>query len=67
MIVETIDRSILRERIFAVLSVFFGELALLLAGIGLYGLMAYNVTRRTQESACASRWERLEEKCSPWF
>jgi len=49
MIVETIDRSILRERIFAILSVFFGVLALLLAGIGLYGLMAYNVARRTQE------------------
>jgi predicted permease len=49
MIVETIDRSILRERIFAILSVFFGGLGLLLAGIGLYGLMAYNVTRRTQE------------------
>src|SRR5262249_39651484 len=47
--VETIDRSILRERIFAILSVFFGVLALLLAGIGLYGLMAYNVARRTQE------------------
>jgi putative ABC transport system permease protein len=49
LIVETIDRSILRERIFAILSEFFGGLALLLAGIGLYGLMAYNVTRRTQE------------------
>lgn len=49
MVVETIDRSILRERLFAVLSAFFGVLALLLAGVGLYGLMAYNVTRRTQE------------------
>ena len=49
MVVETIDRSILRERVFAILSAFFGGLALLLAGIGLYGLMAYNVTRRTQE------------------
>ena len=49
MVSETIDRSILRERVFAILSAFFGALALLLAGIGLYGLMAYNVTRRTQE------------------
>ena len=47
MVVETIDRSILRERLFAILSAFFGVLALLLAGIGLYGLMAYNVTRLT--------------------
>jgi len=49
MVVETIDRSILRERLFAILSAFFGGLALLLAGVGLYGLMAYNVTQRTQE------------------
>lgn len=49
MVVETIDRSILRERVFAILSGFFGALALLLAAVGLYGLMAYNVTRRTQE------------------
>src|SRR5260370_29100800 len=49
MVVETIDRSILRERVFAILSAFFGGLALLLAGIGLSGLMAYNGTRRTQE------------------
>ena len=49
LIEETIDRSILRERLFAILSAFFGGLALLLAAVGLYGLMAYNVMQRTKE------------------
>jgi predicted permease len=44
-----IDRSLLQERLTAMLSTFFGSLALLLAAIGLYGLMAYNVTRRARE------------------
>jgi len=49
LIEETIDRSILQERLFAILSGFFGGLTLLLAAVGLYGLMAYNVAQRTQE------------------
>jgi predicted permease len=44
-----INRSLLQERITAMLSEFFGVLVLLIAGIGLFGLMAYNVTRRTHE------------------
>ena len=47
---EIIDRSILQERLTAMLSAFFGALALLIAAIGLYGLMAHNVTRRTREA-----------------
>jgi predicted permease len=46
---EGIERSLLRERVVAMISAFFGGLTLLLAAIGLYGLMAYNVTRRVRE------------------
>jgi putative ABC transport system permease protein len=44
-----VDDSISRERLLATLSGFFGALALLLAAIGLYGLMSYNVARRRNE------------------
>jgi predicted permease len=43
------ERNLLQERVLATLSGFFGPLALLLAGVGLYGLLAYDVTRRTRE------------------
>jgi len=44
-----IESSLVRERLLAHLSGFFGGLAVLLACIGLYGVMAYGVTRRTSE------------------
>jgi predicted permease len=47
--VEQIDQTIFQERLFAKLSSFFGLLALTLTSVGLYGIMAYAVARRTNE------------------
>jgi ABC-type antimicrobial peptide transport system permease subunit len=44
-----IKNSLLRERLLAALSGFFGVLAVVLATIGLYGVIAYLVVRRTNE------------------
>jgi len=44
-----VQTSMLRERLLATLSSFFGVVALFLACVGIYGLMAYSVARRTAE------------------
>jgi putative ABC transport system permease protein len=46
---EVVSRSISRQRFNVLLMSVFGASALLLAGIGIYGLMAYSVAQRTQE------------------
>jgi predicted permease len=46
---EQVDSDIVPERLVAALSEFFGALGAALAGIGLYGLLAYSVARRTNE------------------
>ncbi|PYS29070.1 MAG: ABC transporter permease, partial [Acidobacteria bacterium] len=47
--IEQADETLSMERLFAKLMSLFGVLAQQLASIGLYGVMAYSVSRRTQE------------------
>ena len=44
-----IDRTVVTERIMAGLGGFFGLLALIIAGVGIFGVMAFRVSRRANE------------------
>ncbi|HKF56651.1 MAG TPA: ABC transporter permease [Blastocatellia bacterium] len=46
---EQLDDAIAQERVIASLAAFFGALAVLLACLGLYGVVSYTVNRRTAE------------------
>jgi len=46
---DQVDAALTQERLVAMLAGFFGVLALLLAGIGVYGVTAYGVHRRRTE------------------
>jgi putative ABC transport system permease protein len=46
---EIVNRTLVIERLVAQVSAAFGVLALLIAAVGLYGVLAYNVVRRRRE------------------
>jgi putative ABC transport system permease protein len=51
---EHLSRSLARPRFLSALTAGFGGLALVLAVVGIYGLIAYSVTQRTREIAIRS-------------
>jgi len=46
---EQIDKNLQQERVFAQAYALFGALAMLIASVGLFGLMSYSMARRTNE------------------
>jgi len=48
-VAQEVSRALVEEQVMAMLSGFFAGLALLLASVGLYGLVSYGVTGRTRE------------------
>jgi len=60
---DQINDSMITERLVAQLSIFFGVLALVLGCVGLYGIMAYSIVRRTQEIgirvALGASWQEV--------
>ena len=56
--------SLVTERLMAALSGFFGVLAMLIATIGLYGVMSYLFSRRKVEIGIRMRWAQILARLS---
>ena len=64
-LVDQVDGALAQERLVALLSGFFGVLALVLAGLGLYGVTAHSVGQRRASLASAWRSARRVTRWSP--
>ena len=67
---QEIQTSMWQERLVALLAAFFGAVSVVLAGIGLYGSLAYSVARREHElgirvAVGARAVHILQTVCSP--
>jgi hypothetical protein len=64
--IQQSDELLLHERLFAKLTRFFGLLALLLACVGLYGILSYAVARRTPEIGIRMAVARSQATFCAW-
>lgn len=63
---QDVEDNMVQERALALLSAFFGAIALLLAVVGLYGTVSYRVTMRRRSSVSAWPWERGSRQLRDW-
>ena len=63
---EQIDRLLITERLIAQLAAFFGLVALLMAAIGLYGVISYSMNRRKSEIGIRLALGASEGACYEW-
>jgi hypothetical protein len=56
---QLVEATVTHERLIALVPAFFSGLALLLAAVGLYGVVSHAARARQGRLVCASRWARL--------